>query len=98
MKNEAKEHKGRFLSMLLGRRVIRAGEGIIRALFNTAHPFEIHNFEIQKYYRNEPKCNGVYPKNNLSSIEDGAYIINLDEHESIGTHWIALYVHAKNVI
>ena len=36
--------------MLLGRRVIRAGEGIIRALFNAAHPFEIHNFEIQKYY------------------------------------------------
>ena len=23
-------------------------------------------------------------------------MINLDEHESIGTHWIALYVNAKN--
>ena len=22
----------------------------------------------------------------------GAYVINLDEYESIGTHWIALYV------
>ena len=41
---------------------------------------------------------GAYPKNNLSNIEDRAYIINLYEHESIGTHWIALYVHAKNVI
>ena len=41
---------------------------------------------------------GAYPKNNLSNIEDRAHIINLDEHESIGTHWIALYVHAKNVI
>ena len=26
-----------------------------------------------------------------------AYIINLDEYESIGTHWIALYANAKNV-
>ena len=28
---------------------------------------------------------------------DGTYIINLDEHESIGTNCIALYVNAKNV-
>ena len=26
-----------------------------------------------------------------------AYIINPDEYESIGTHWIALYVNAENV-
>ena len=28
---------------------------------------------------------------------DGAYVINLDEYESIGTHWIVLYVNAKNL-
>ena len=33
----------------------------------------------------------------LSKIKDGAYIINLDEYESIGTHWVALYVNAENV-
>ena len=55
------------------------------------------NFEIQIYYENEPKFNDFYFKNNLSKIKDGAYIINLDEYESIGTHWIALYVNAKNV-
>ena len=27
----------------------------------------------------------------------GAYVINLDEHESIETHRIALYVNAENV-
>ena len=27
----------------------------------------------------------------------GAYIINLDEYESIGTHWIAFYVNYNNV-
>ena len=25
------------------------------------------------------------------------YIINLDEYESIGTHWISLYVNAENI-
>ena len=28
---------------------------------------------------------------------DGAYVINLEEYKSIGTHWIALYVNAENV-
>ena len=50
------------------------------------------NFEIQKYYRMEPRFNGVYSKNNLpNKIKDGAYIINLDEYANLGTHWIALF-------
>ena len=39
----------------------------------------------------------AYSRNNLSKIKDGTYTINIDEYESIGTHWIALYVNAKNV-
>ena len=57
----------------------------------------LNNFEIQKYYQDEPTFNGVYSKNNLPKIKDRAYIINLYEYESKGTHWIALYVIAKNV-
>ena len=49
-----------------------------------------------KYYENEPKFNGVYSRNNSSKIKEGTYIINLDEYESIGTHWIALYVNDNN--
>ena len=52
---------------------------------------------MQKHYQNEPKFNGVYSRNNLTKIKDGAYVINLDEYESIGTLWIALYVNAENV-
>ena len=59
------------------------------------HP--LTNFEIQKYYQNEPKLNGVYSRNNSFEIKDGAYVINLHEYESIETHWIALYVNAENV-
>ena len=60
-------------------------------------PHPLTNFEVPKYYGNKPKFNGVYSRNNLSKIKHGAYIINLDEHESTGTHWIALYINAENV-
>ena len=52
---------------------------------------------MQKHYENEPKFNGVYSRNNLSKIKDGAYIRNLDEYESIGAHWIDLYHNNNNV-
>ena len=54
------------------------------------------NFEIQKYYQNESKVNGVYSRNNLSQMDE-MYIINLDKYESIGIHWIALHLNAENV-
>ena len=38
----------------------------------------ISNFEIQKYYQNEPKFNGIYSKCNLPKIKAGAYVINFD--------------------
>ena len=60
-----------------------------------SHP--LTNFEIQKYYENEPEFNGVYSRNNLSKIKDWAYIINLDEFESIGTHRMALHVNDNNI-
>ena len=55
-------------------------------------PHPLTNFEIQKYYQNEHIFNGVYSRNNLSKIKDGAYVINIDEFKSIGTQRIALYV------
>ena len=55
------------------------------------------NFEIQRYYQNKPRFNGVYSRNNLSRIKDGAYIINTDEYSDIGTHWIAWYVQNNDV-
>ena len=61
-------------------------------------PHLLTNFEIQKYYQNELKFNGVYSKNNFTKIKDGANIINLEEYESIGTHCIALYLNAESVI
>ena len=61
-------------------------------------PHPLTNFEIQKYYQNEHIFNGVYSRNNLSKIKDGAYVINIDEFKSIGTQRIALYVNDSNKI
>ena len=59
-------------------------------------PHPLTNFQIQNYYQNENKFNGVYSKNNLHKIKDGVYVINLDEYKSVETHWIALYVNGNN--
>ena len=61
-----------------------------------AHP--LTNFEIQEYYQNEPRFNGIFSRDNLPNIiKNSAYVINLDEYHDIGTHWIALYVNNKIV-
>ena len=60
------------------------------------HP--LTNFDISEYYKDEPRFNGVYSKDNLpKTIKKGAYVINLDEYTDIGTHWIALYVQSTSV-
>ena len=55
-------------------------------------PHSLINFEIQRYYQNEQKFNGVFSRNNLyKKIKDRPYVINLDEYADVGTHWIALF-------
>ena len=51
-------------------------------------PHPLTNFEIQNYFQNESKFNGVYSRNNLPKIKKGAYVINLDEYKSIRVHWM----------
>ena len=60
-------------------------------------PHPLTNIEIQKYYQNETRFNGVYSRDNLPKIKDRVYIINLDEYSDIGTHWIALYIQNNDV-
>ena len=55
-------------------------------------PHPLTNFEIKKYYKNESWFNSVYSRDNSpNKIKDGAYVINLDKHSDIGTHWVAFY-------
>ena len=95
-------------NMLAGKGVIRAEEGTARVVYGSKKsslkkiflipPHPLTNFEIQMYYQNEPRFNGVYSRDNLpDKIKDGTYVINIDKYSDIGTHWIALYVNNKTV-
>ena len=46
---------------------------------------------LTKCYQNEPRFDGVYSRDNLPRIKDGAYVINLNQYSDIGTHQVALY-------
>ena len=52
---------------------------------------------MQVRSNNELEFKGVYSRNNFPEIKDGAYITNVDEYRSIGTHMIALCVNGNNV-
>ena len=60
-------------NLLTGKGMMRAGEGIVRAgerakknNLNSLLPFHpLRNIEINEYYINEPRFNGVYSRNNL---------------------------------
>ena len=61
-------------------------------------PLLLTNFEIQKYYQNEPIFNGVYSRDILpNKIKNETYVINLNEYSNIGTNRIALYSLNNNV-
>ena len=80
---------------------LKKGKGIVRAGYGRPskkkngflmRPHPLTNFEIQKYYDNEPRFNGVFSRDDLpKKIIDGAHVINLDEYADTGTHWIALF-------
>ena len=53
---------------------------------------------MQKYYKNDPRFNGVYSRDNIPKIKNGAYAKSLDEYFNIGTHWVALYEQNKIII
>ena len=62
------------------------------------HP--LTDFEIQKYYENEPRFNGFYSRNNLlkKKIKDGAYVIKHDEYADVVTHWTALFFSKSEIV
>ena len=62
-------------------------------------PHLLANFEMQKYYQNEPRFNDVFTRNDLpKKLKDGAYVINLDKYADVGTHWIALFCNRNEIV
>ena len=69
----------------------------LKKTLNFLLPFHpLTNFEIREYYKNEPRFSGVYSRNNLpKTIKKGVFVINLEEYENVGMHWVALFVKPK---
>ena len=76
-----------------GDRIVRAGSGSVASRakgdgskknLNSLLPFHpLTNIEMNEYFKNEPRFNGVYSRNNLpKTIKKEAYVINLDEYEN----------------
>ena len=62
-------------------------------------PYPLTDFEIQKYYENEPRFIAVFSRDNMpKKIKDGAYAINLDEYNDVRTHWIALFCNRSEIV
>ena len=62
-------------------------------------PYPLTIFEIQMYYKNEPRFNGVFSRNNLSlKIKYESYVINLNEYVDAGTHWIDLFCNRNELV
>ena len=62
-------------------------------------PHPLTNFEIQRYYKNKPRFNGVFSRNNLpKKIKDETYVLNLNEYKYVGMHQIALFCNKNTVI
>ena len=62
-------------------------------------PHPLINFEMHRHFKNEPRSNGVFSKNNLpKKVKNGVYVINLDEYADLGTHWIALFCNKNEIV
>ena len=62
-------------------------------------PHPLTNIQIMDYFKNEPRFNGVYSRNDLpKTIKKGAYVINLDEFKNTGTYWVVLFVKSNEII
>ena len=56
------------------------------------------NFEIMDYFKEVKGFNGVFSRNNLPTLKNGAYIINLDHSRNTRTHWVVVFVKKDEVI
>ena len=70
----------------------RAGKGKGKGLFRGGQGIKkthlcqhiLINFEIIDYFKNEPRFNGVFSRNNLpKTIKKGAYVINIDKYKTL---------------
>ena len=58
----------------------------------------LNNIEITNYFNYEPRFNGVFSRNNIPRINDGAYVINLHDKNSKGKQWASLFIDKNTAV
>ena len=90
-------------NLLTGKRLYRTGKRNVqnRSRIKTKKVIPFHtltNFEIMDYFKDVQGFNGVFSRNNLPKLKNGAYVINLDHSKNPGTHWVVIFVKKNEVI
>ena len=91
-KHDIKKQETGFLGMLLntlGASTAGRGYNDMDDLDKLFH--HLSNVEINMYFNYKTRFNSVFSRDKLPRIKDGAYVKNLDDKESKGTHWISLF-------
>ena len=58
----------------------------------------LNNIEITNYFKYEPRFNSIFSRNNLPRINDGAYVIHLDDKNSKGTYWVSVFIDRNKTV
>ena len=53
---------------------------------------------ITNYFNDAPRWNSIFPRNALSKRKAGAYVIDLDDKNSKGTHRVSLFIERNRAI
>ena len=50
------------------------------------------------YFNYKATFKVVFSRDNLPRIKDGAYVINFDDKQSKGTHWVSLFINKNTAV
>ena len=95
--------------MLTGKGVMESGKGVMRAGrgCNDMHQMDkkisiplhpVSNIKVAKYFNYKLWFNGIYSRDILPRIKDGAYVINLDDKQSKRTHCVTLRINTNTAV
>ena len=57
----------------------------------------LNNIEITKHFGHKLRINGVFSRDNLPQIKDITNVINLQDKNSEGTHWLSLFIDKNKI-
>ena len=50
------------------------------------------------YFNYKARFKVAFSRDNLPRIKDGAYVINFDDKQSKGTHWVSLFINKNTAV